>query len=467
MLPDPVRGARAVARPAVVSYSLPVSLLVDIAEKAHVSVEGVIRVLTREPVSDAIKERVLGVLDELDAEQTRVLQRFALAALHDVLPRPYEAVQVDDERTHGQEPELEPTAHPRALLPAGPEPAAEREEAAPTAAPAAAPADAAHLVQLSAVLEELAGAVRDLRQETDTERRERVDDLAVLIELISTGWQGLDRRLGRLERQLGRLETARPQTAPAPPPRQPPAPPPEPPSAAPPASPPPPPVAEPARRTQRDRLPLTAALALAGVVVTTLGVVQLVSGDAEIAGVIPPGVNSSLVETTEDDQSPGTTATTPATRPPTPATTAATSTRTATTPPTTSTSRATKTQAASTTRARPPRPPTRVPATTTTAVLGTTAEQPGPPTTPTSSGFRPTRNWAWAPVADADYYAVQFLRDGASLYRTRTDSPRLTLPDSVVFRPGSYRWVVRPGFGPVADGRLGAPTVDSAFVVER
>ena len=70
---------------ALLAYSARVSILVEIAEKADVSVEGVVRVLTREPVSDAIKERVLTVLDDLTPEQTRAVQRFALAALHDVL----------------------------------------------------------------------------------------------------------------------------------------------------------------------------------------------------------------------------------------------------------------------------------------------------------------------------------------------------------------------------------------------
>ena len=84
-------------------YSARVSILVEIAEQADVSVEGVVRVLTREPVSDAIKERVLAVLDDLTPEQTRAVQRFALAALHDVLeqqgdvPDGPEAAAVPDE----------------------------------------------------------------------------------------------------------------------------------------------------------------------------------------------------------------------------------------------------------------------------------------------------------------------------------------------------------------------------------
>ena len=85
----------------------------------------------------------------------------------------------------------------------------------------------AALVQLSAVLGELAEAVRDLRRETDAERRERVDDLAVLIDLITTGWQGLDSRLGRIERQVSRLESGRRENV-APPVAPPPAAPSEP-----------------------------------------------------------------------------------------------------------------------------------------------------------------------------------------------------------------------------------------------
>ncbi len=182
------------AHPVVLSYSLGVSILVEIAEKADVSVEGVVRVLTREPVSDAIKERVLDVLDDLSPEQTRAVQRFALAALHDVLPRPGEHPDVDPDQVVRELPVF--------------------SAAAPEQLPATG-SDAA-LVQLSSVLGELAEAVRDLRRETDSERRERVDDLAVLIDLITTGWQGLDARLGRIERQVSRLEPGRREPPPAP-----------------------------------------------------------------------------------------------------------------------------------------------------------------------------------------------------------------------------------------------------------
>jgi hypothetical protein len=48
------------------------------------------------------------------------------------------------------------------------------------------------------------------RLETDllAERHARVDDLALLIDLITSGWRGVDQRLARLERTLGADEGA-------------------------------------------------------------------------------------------------------------------------------------------------------------------------------------------------------------------------------------------------------------------
>ena len=45
-----------------------------------------------------------------------------------------------------------------------------------------------------------------LASEVESERRERVDDLALQVELIRSSWQGVDRRLGRLERMVERLQ---------------------------------------------------------------------------------------------------------------------------------------------------------------------------------------------------------------------------------------------------------------------
>ena len=394
------------------------SILVEIAEKADVSVEGVIRVLTREPVSDAIKTRVLAVLDDLTPEQTRAVQRFALAALHDVLLRPEDAELLAEP----------PPDENQLALPTGPEPA-------PDLLPSTG-SDAA-LVQLSSVLGELAEAVRDLRRETDAERRERVDDLAVLIDLITTGWQGLDTRLGRIERQVTRLESGRREPIVAAPPRI--VPPaieaapvvPEPVEAA------PEPTIEPAASSTRDRLPVVAALTLVGAAIVTLAVLQLASGGPDVTRLVssrdtPPATTEGLSATTGG--APTTTA------------------------PTT-TSEVLGTTSSGTTAAKP-KPATPK---TTSSPPATTTRPATAPAAPT--GFKPTRNWAWAPVGGADYYDVVFTRQGTTFYRGSPTEPRLTLPGTVVFRPGTYRWVVRPGFGQRGARNLGAPIVDSPFTV--
>jgi hypothetical protein len=396
-----------------------VSILVEIAEKADVPVEGVIRVLTREPVSDAVTERVLEALDDLTPEQTRAVQRFALAALHDVLPRP-RAAEVP------RYPEAEAAEEALAALPAAPEDESPQLQAAPATSDAA-------LVQLSSVLRELAEAVRDLRQETDEERRERVDDLAVLIDLITTGWQGLDARLGRIEKQIGRLDAARRPAAmplavqPSPPPTATE-------TAAPVA------VAEPESR--RSRLPLAAALTLAGAVIGTFVVLQLSSTGPHVADLV--SASGEPAETGQGSSS----------------TTGGVSTHGGVTTPVRTTA--------------PARPP---------SVLGTSVgktqptPKPKPPastppaaTAPTSPGtgtasFKPTRNWAWAPVPKAAYYSVEFTKGGTSFYRAMPTEPRLSLPGSLVFTPGTYRWILRAGFGPRAAKRLGEPVVDSGFTV--
>jgi Bacterial regulatory proteins, lacI family len=416
-------------------YSARVSILVEIAEKADVSVEGVVRVLTREPVSDAIKERVLAVLDDLTPEQTRAVQRFALAALHDVLEQQGDA-------SEWPEPAAVPDENQLAL------PVASMDEE-PEHLPAATP-DAA-LVQLSSVLGELAEAVRDLRRETDAERRERVDDLAVLIDLITTGWQGLDTRLGRIERQVSRLESGRREPVVGPPTRVVPTTIEAPPVAAPPVAPKPsPPPAEP---SARDRLPIVAVLTLVGAGIVTLAVLQLASGGPDVSRLVAARETTPAATTGLSATTGGPTSVPTETRP------AAT---TARRPPATTSKALGTTSAATTPTKPPPAAPTTSPKTVsapsaTTARTGTTAATP--------PGFKPTRNWAWAPVKDATYYDVVFTRQGAAFYRGTPTVPRLTLPASVVFRPGDYRWVVRPGFGGRAAKNLGAPVVDSPFTV--
>jgi hypothetical protein len=388
------------------------SILVEIAQKANVSVEGVVRVLTREPVSDAIKQQVLAALDDLTPAQTRVLQRFALAALHEELPRgPSSAAVV--------EPAPAPD-EPRALLGpgGGGEPGDELAEELAVSRP-----DATALEPLRAVLTELAEAVRDLRAETNVERRERVDDLAAVIDLISSGWQGIERRLGRIEQHLGQLESAR---------RQPPeprifAPPPSaqaPVAARSPSPPPLPPEPEPEALPEEDDeskkksrlVSLATAVGVIGAIALTFVLIDVLAGRSDTPRLLPLTATDDAASTLAPDAS-----------------------------STTSTSKAAETTSGDT-----------------SVVLGPAGTE---STAPESSGFTPARQWAWAPVADADYYAVEFHRNGKAFFRTRTAQTRLTLPASVAFSPGAYRWIVRPGYGTRSANQLGPPLVDSSFTV--
>jgi hypothetical protein len=55
---------------------------------------------------------------------------------------------------------------------------------------------------MNQVLRRLEGLEADVREE----RHARVDDLALLVDLVSAGWTGVDARLARIEAVVGRLE---------------------------------------------------------------------------------------------------------------------------------------------------------------------------------------------------------------------------------------------------------------------
>jgi hypothetical protein len=394
-----------------------VSILAEIAQRADVSVEGVLRVLTREPVSTAVKDRVLEVLTDLTPEQTSILQRFALAALHDDLPR--------------------------------------EESVSAEAAPAlSAPASDELEARVAPILVELTSALEELRRETNQDRRERVDDLALLIDVVTTGWQGMDRRLGRVERMLGRLESAQ-RTPPAPllveRPREP--------------EPPGPPATEPdaAAPPRRRRWAVAAAL-VAGVVIGLLAGLDVLPTQAGLPSFAPDAERAASEKTSTSPTVSKATKPAPRVAKPQTTTTRPVGTTTRPTPPHASKIRTQQTK----TSAAAPKPAPTPPA---SSVLGTTASAPTsrppaapPPATGTSTGtFTPSRNWGWGPVKGADYYLVRFYRSGKLLYSATPTESSVHLPESVVFPPGSYRWIVQPGFGKPAEKRLAPPVVESTF----
>jgi hypothetical protein len=63
-----------------------------------------------------------------------------------------------------------------------------------------------NLAEIRGLMNQLLRRLSALESDLLTERNARVDDLALLVDLISSGWKGVDARLGRVEAVVGRLE---------------------------------------------------------------------------------------------------------------------------------------------------------------------------------------------------------------------------------------------------------------------
>ena len=132
--------------------------ILDLAAHADLPAETVLRVLLREPVNEAAEKRVAEAVEALGLPD---------------YPRPDGHVEVL--------PAIEEQPPPPAALPAR------------TAPPAV--TDEHTLVELFQVL----------LDRLDRNRRERIDDLALTVDLTTEGWRMVDRRLGRLEKIIDRL----------------------------------------------------------------------------------------------------------------------------------------------------------------------------------------------------------------------------------------------------------------------
>jgi hypothetical protein len=65
---------------------------------------------------------------------------------------------------------------------------------------------ARQLAEVRGLTGQLVRRLDGLQAEIAAERRDRLEDLALLVELISSGWRGVERRLDRSERILDRME---------------------------------------------------------------------------------------------------------------------------------------------------------------------------------------------------------------------------------------------------------------------
>jgi hypothetical protein len=171
-----------------------VASILDIARCAGVSAESVLRVVNGEPVSQEIAQRVQAAIDAVgppsyprtpaevlpavpaappaqEPSHVELLERFAQAAaeLEARLPQGVGNIVYDALRI-----EVRPVAQ--------------------------------HVEEISSLFEQMVRRLEQVAGDVSVERRERVEDVALLPELITTGWRTVDRRLARLEHLLARLE---------------------------------------------------------------------------------------------------------------------------------------------------------------------------------------------------------------------------------------------------------------------
>jgi hypothetical protein len=65
---------------------------------------------------------------------------------------------------------------------------------------------ARHIAEVRGLTGQVVRRLEALQGEIAAERRERLEDLALLVDLIGSGWRGVERRLDRAERILDRIE---------------------------------------------------------------------------------------------------------------------------------------------------------------------------------------------------------------------------------------------------------------------
>lgn len=68
-----------------------------------------------------------------------------------------------------------------------------------------------HGAGIDALLERLARDVDGLKVELRRAQSERLEDLTLLVDLLTTSWRAVDRRLEAIDRKLDRLEGQRPR----------------------------------------------------------------------------------------------------------------------------------------------------------------------------------------------------------------------------------------------------------------
>lgn len=171
--------------------------IAEIARHAGVSVEGVLRVLGSEPVSQEVEDRVreaIAVLGPPHPPQSRTL-----TASDPVAPAFSRDIPHDDKGHHGEA---------AARVAATNETHPGRGGGIDTTS--AATVDVDSLVESVDALRDLVGDLRhrveELRRDARKERSAHVADLELLVDLISTSWRTVDGRFATLEDMVRALD---------------------------------------------------------------------------------------------------------------------------------------------------------------------------------------------------------------------------------------------------------------------
>jgi hypothetical protein len=65
---------------------------------------------------------------------------------------------------------------------------------------------ARHIAEVRGLTGQVVGRLERLSGDVAAERKARIEDLALLVDLVASGWRGVERRLDRLERIMDRVE---------------------------------------------------------------------------------------------------------------------------------------------------------------------------------------------------------------------------------------------------------------------
>jgi hypothetical protein len=167
------------------SYPVAMPSILDLARYADVSAENVLRVLNGEPVSVEVAERV----------------RDAVAALGS--PRWPGLADGDEDANHVALEVIDRDEMFDARLPVdvGLVYEAVRVEVRPVNE---------NIQAMQFLVDRLVSTLERMGESIEHERQERLEDVALVTELVVNGWRNVDRRLGRLERILERQQRNQP-----------------------------------------------------------------------------------------------------------------------------------------------------------------------------------------------------------------------------------------------------------------